>query len=299
VFSYRVYVGNNGKTQLKYLTNDDIIFGTMFRNNKDNTVPKVALTIDDIKLVVRTPPGAIVEEDCSCDSDYMLKAMVRVGAAMREKYDWISIEAPLYLNVDNAGGHGSKDAVTKYTKMLLKDFNIIIIHQVPRSPFTNLLDLGVWCSLQTRVEKQHYQKRTDVHALAKSVMETWNNDDDLTDVINRVWNRLRNVLALIVEGGGGNELVETKRGKKFRSLEVSQQFLENNYVAAALAAATPPATTTTAAAAVATDAFTLRRNDDLEDTDEDDEDFDIPLPLVNKFENIATNIGTDGITQMA
>ena len=269
----------------------------MFRNNKDITVPKVPLTIQDIKLVVRTPPGAIVEEDCSCDSDYMLKAMVRVGAAMRDKYHWISIEDPLYLNVDNAGGHGSNDAVSKYTEMLLKDFNIIIIHQVPRSPFTNLLDLGVWCSLQARVEKEHYQKRTDVQALAQSVMKTWNNDDDFTDVINRVWNRLRNVLALIVEGGGGNELVETKRGKKFRNLEVSQEFLENNYVATALATAPPPTTATTAAAAAATDAFILRRND-LEDSDDDDEDFDIPLPLVNKFENVATNIPTDGNTQM-
>ena len=117
-------------------------------------------------------------------------------------------------------------------------------------------------------------------------METWNNDADVTDVINSVWNRLRNVLALIVEGGGGNELVETKRGKKFRNLEVSQEFLENNYVATALATA-----------AAATDALTLRRND-LEDSDNDDEDFDIPLPLVNKFENIATNIATDGNIQI-
>ena len=62
---------------------------------------------------------------------------------MRKKYHWIHIEDPLYLNVDNAGGHGSNDAVSKYTEMLLKDFNINIIHQVPRSPFTNLLDLGV------------------------------------------------------------------------------------------------------------------------------------------------------------
>ena len=98
------------------------------------------------------------------------------------------------------------------------DTNTIIIHQIPRSPFTNLLDLGVWCSLQSRVEKQHYQKQTDVHALAKSVMDTWNNDKNLTHVISQVWKRLRNVLALIVEGGGGNDLVvETKRGKKFRN----------------------------------------------------------------------------------
>ena len=80
-------------------------------------------------------------------------------------------------------------------------------------------------------------------------MNTWNNDKKLSDVINRVWKRLRNVLALIVEGDGGNDLVETKRGKQFRNLEISPEFLGNNYVATALLKA--------AAAAAATDSFTL------------------------------------------
>ena len=79
-------------------------------------------------------------------------------------------------------------------------------------------------------------------------MNTWNNDKNLSDAINRVWKRLRNVLALIVEGDGGNDLVETKRGKQFRNLEISPEFLGNNYVAIALAEAAP--ITTAAAAAV-------------------------------------------------
>ena len=64
----------------------------MFCNNKDITVPKVALTIEDIKLLVTTPRGAIVEEDCLCDSKCMLKVMVQVGKAMRKKYPWIPIQ---------------------------------------------------------------------------------------------------------------------------------------------------------------------------------------------------------------
>ena len=71
--------------------------------------------------------------------------------------------------------------------MLLEDFNIVIIHQIPRLSYTNLLDLGVWCSLQSRMEKEHCQKRMDVYALAKWAMNTWNNDKYLTDVINCVW----------------------------------------------------------------------------------------------------------------
>ena len=111
--------------------------------------------------------------------------------------------------------------------MLKDQFNIIIMHQVPRSSYTNLLDFGVWCNLQFRVEKQDYQKSTDVHKLlAESIMNTWNNDKKLSNVNNRVWKRLRNILALIVEGKSGNNLAETKKGKQFRNLEILPDFLE-------------------------------------------------------------------------
>ena len=41
---------------------------------------------------------------------------------------------------------------------------------------TNVLDLGVWCSLQTKVERAHYMKRCESKALDKSVNYIWNND---------------------------------------------------------------------------------------------------------------------------
>ena len=49
------------------------------------------------------------------------------------------------------------------------------------------------------MEKEHYQKQTDVHVLAESVMNIWNNNRDLCNVMNHVWQGLGNVLALIVE----------------------------------------------------------------------------------------------------
>ena len=36
------------------------------------------------------------------------------------------------------------------------------------------------------MEKEHYQKQTDVHALPESVMNAWNNNQDLYNVINHV-----------------------------------------------------------------------------------------------------------------
>ena len=122
--------------------------------------------------------------------------------------------------MDNAGGHGTDATIEQYKKMLLDDFNIELIHQVPRSPYTNLLDLGVWCSLQSTVEKMQYQKRTDVY-------EAWNTSFTVTgldSVIGKVWNRLSNVLVLILEGNGSNNLVEKKRGKKFYNLDMPADF---------------------------------------------------------------------------
>lgn len=54
--------------------------------------------------------------------------------------------------MDNTGGHGTNEAKEKYTK-ILKLFHIEIIWQVPRSPETNMLDLGCWMSIQSAVVK--------------------------------------------------------------------------------------------------------------------------------------------------
>ena len=126
--------------------------------------------------------------------------------------------------MDNAGGHGSDDAIATYSSWLRIKYNVRIIHQILRSPYTNVLDLGVWCMLQSCVEKQHYMKRTNVHALVTSVKTTWS-EGHLDELITKVFGRLRNVLVLIVEGQGSNDLVETKQGKRFRNLDLPQEFL--------------------------------------------------------------------------
>ena len=55
--------------------------------------------------------------------------------------------------MDNAGGHGTKAAVGEYKQLLIDRHNVHVIHQSPRSPEVNALDLGLWRSLQSSVEK--------------------------------------------------------------------------------------------------------------------------------------------------
>lgn len=120
--------------------------------------------------------------------------------------------------MDNVGGHGTNDTKVLYENFLKEQYNIEIIWQTPCTPYTNLLDLGVWCSLQAKVEKEHNGNRCEANALANSIYRTWGNTS-IDDVIAKVNGHFQKVLHLIKEGKGSNELVETKRGKKYASLD--------------------------------------------------------------------------------
>ncbi len=59
--------------------------------------------------------------------------------------------------MDNAGGHGTREAREEYTRQLLEEFNIEIIQQSACSPEVNALDLGIWMSIQLAVECMHQE----------------------------------------------------------------------------------------------------------------------------------------------
>ena len=75
----------------------------------------------------------------------------------------------MFLVMDNARGHGTDTVIEQYTNNLRDNYNIQIIWQVPRSYYTNTLDLGVWMSLQARVEREHYLKHCTEEALVHSL----------------------------------------------------------------------------------------------------------------------------------
>ena len=62
--------------------------------------------------------------------------------------------------------------------------------------------------------------------LVRSVCEMWK-IGNLNELITKSFNCLMNVLVLIVEGNGRNEFVETKRGKRLRTLDLSVEQLSN------------------------------------------------------------------------
>ena len=86
---------------------------------------------------------------------------------------WVPTNHPIFLFLGNAGGHGTQYVVDAYVKGLEEEYNAMCIHQRPRSPATNMLDLGVLMAFQNVLEKLHFRQRTEVKALANTVNKAW------------------------------------------------------------------------------------------------------------------------------
>ena len=145
---------------------------------------------------------------CRIDWNFIFLTTSQTGSKRRDNPNTDII----YLVMDNAGGHGTKDAVDQYTKELLDKHNIEIIQQVPRSPETNVLDLGIWMSLQSAVKKEHRGQKNDANALDKTVMKVWANVASKEAFLN-VFGKLPVMYNNVKRSRGGNNLVETRRGK--------------------------------------------------------------------------------------
>ena len=62
------------------------------------------LTLADLQLKVQMEPKDEADEDVSCNSKFMEKAMVNVAEAIREKFHWVKEHEIIHLVMDNAGG---------------------------------------------------------------------------------------------------------------------------------------------------------------------------------------------------
>ena len=87
-FGYCTKIGNNGNTKIVSLRRDNELTQGEIRFDDDSSLPACPLTIHDVEVKVRYRRGDTIEQDCNCDSAYMLEAMDRVGRAIRSSYHW-------------------------------------------------------------------------------------------------------------------------------------------------------------------------------------------------------------------
>ena len=78
-------------------------------------------------LVVGMEKGDEREVDCNCNSEFMERIMDDVGKSIREHYEKLGVEreTPIFLFLDNAGGHGTKETVGAYVASLKEDHNVV------------------------------------------------------------------------------------------------------------------------------------------------------------------------------
>ena len=84
---------------------------------------------------------------------FMEFAMQKVGTEIREAFHWVEEDWPIFLYLDNAGGHGTKETVDRYVNDLWERHNIKCINQILHSPEINRLDVGVWMAFQVHRNK--------------------------------------------------------------------------------------------------------------------------------------------------
>lgn len=168
------------------------------------------VALADLTLCARRLKGDTVMEDCSCDSDFMLKVMVDVGTAIRNYFHWVPASTEIELIQDNAGGHGTRACVATYTLFLKVHYNIKLTHQPPNSPDGNPLDLGVWRSLQSAVEKLHFRQRKSKDALDNTMRRAW--AEYSPQRMLPVFERLYDVAEATITAAGDNVHTEKQRG---------------------------------------------------------------------------------------
>ena len=85
--------------------------------NKDNEEEEH--TLKNMEMNAFIAKGEEVDKGMKCNSKFMLTAMPEVGQANRDCYHWIPQEQEIYLEMDNAHGHGTVDAKAIYTEEMI------------------------------------------------------------------------------------------------------------------------------------------------------------------------------------
>jgi hypothetical protein len=95
----------------------------------------------------------------------MLDVMPHIGAAIRQKMNWVPENKIIILIMDSAGGHGTVEAIEQYTRHLLENYRIQITSasKISRNKSSRLGSLEEHSVIG---RKKKYHKTTIADALA-------------------------------------------------------------------------------------------------------------------------------------
>jgi hypothetical protein len=121
--------------------------------------------------------------------------------------------------MDGAGGHGFESIIERLQTWADADWErtgvwFTFVKQPARSPDFNVLDLGAWTSLQSRVELLRYESQSRgrmVDGIVEAVEDAWDNWDSAPKLTN-LYSKLSATLDATRAARGGNMFSEP-RGK--------------------------------------------------------------------------------------
>ena len=127
--------------------------------------------------------------------------------AMEAKLKWAK---KIEVQMDSAGGHKintSVDELNSYCQSKSKWKKICFVTQPTRSPDLNVLDLGIWNSLQSGVPTVKYDKNSDVQMherITAEVMRMWD-AYDATTKLTKIFRTLTLIYNAVIRAKGRND----------------------------------------------------------------------------------------------
>ena len=67
--------------------------------------------------MIKNKPGDKQEVDVRCYSKFMKNIMPTVGKVIRHAYHWVPRNIPIFMYIDNAGGHGTKEVLRHVSRL--------------------------------------------------------------------------------------------------------------------------------------------------------------------------------------
>jgi transposase len=148
--------------------------------------------------------GEVYMIDVNMDGDLFMKIVTEnVIPDIRKKLKWAK---EVIVQIDSAGGHRVKESLDALNVVGARGkLPIRFITQPTRSPDTNVLDLGIWRSMQSRVVEVKYSSESDkkmAHRIVDAVEVMWREYDPV--ILNNIFITLPAILEEIYKNEGGN-----------------------------------------------------------------------------------------------
>ena len=117
------------KKKLVKITSDDnkpLLNRKIKYKISDTEIGERRVKLSDMNLKVNPQKGRLIEKDVSCDSHFMMETIREIGTSIRSNYSFLPVSHPVYLFMDNAGGHGKTEVKHEYEIILKEEFNVLI-----------------------------------------------------------------------------------------------------------------------------------------------------------------------------